>query len=75
MKFLQWPYTIFFNDSFFFKFPISRENRNLEPITIRFDVGHPVSLVCDLLFLELLSTNFKGAKKTDHVASEEWGVY
>ena len=21
---------------------ISRENRNLEPITIRFDVGHPV---------------------------------
>ena len=24
-------------------FPISRENRNLEPLTIRYDVGDPVS--------------------------------
>ena len=26
-------------------FPICRENRNLEPITIRYDVGHPVNIV------------------------------
>ena len=32
----------FFNDSFSLNFPISRENSNLEPITIRSDVGHPV---------------------------------
>ena len=29
-------------NSFYLNFPISGENRNLEPITIRFDVGHPV---------------------------------
>ena len=39
---LQWPYTIFENDSFHLNFSISSENRNLELITIRFDVGHPV---------------------------------
>ena len=32
----------FFNNYFSLNFPISRENRNLELITIRFDVGHPV---------------------------------
>ena len=32
----------FKNDSFSFNFPITRENRNLEPITIRYDAGHPV---------------------------------
>ena len=41
-KFLQWPFTFFLKDSFSLNFPISRENRNLEPITIRYDVGHPV---------------------------------
>ena len=41
----QWPYTIFKNDSFALNFPISRENRNLEPITIRYDVGHPVEYI------------------------------
>ena len=33
------PYDFY---SFPLNFPISRENRNLEPITIRDDVGHPV---------------------------------
>ena len=37
---------VFLNDSFYLNFPISSENRNLELITIRFDVGHPV--VCDI---------------------------
>ena len=37
-KFLQWPFTFFLNDSFSLNFPISRENRNLEPITIRYDM-------------------------------------
>ena len=32
----------FKKDSFFLNFPVSRENRNLEPITIRYDVGHPL---------------------------------
>ena len=40
---LQWPIQFFLNDSFYLNFPISRENRNLEPITIRYDVGHPLS--------------------------------
>ena len=41
-KFLYWPYTIFLNDSFFLNFLISPENRNLEPLTIHYDVGHPI---------------------------------
>ena len=40
-KFSQWPNTIFLNDTFSLNFPISRENRNLEPMTILYDVGHP----------------------------------
>ena len=32
----------FLNDSFHLNFQIIREKSNLEPITIRFDVGHPV---------------------------------
>ena len=32
----------FLIDPFSLNFPIYRENRNLEPITIRSDVGHPV---------------------------------
>ena len=31
------------NYSFSLNFPISRENRNLELITIRYDMGHPVN--------------------------------
>ena len=38
----------FLKDSFFLKFPISRENRNFWPITIRFDVGHPVLTLASL---------------------------
>ena len=41
MKNLAFIYD-FLNDSFSLNFPISRENRNLELITIRYDVGHPV---------------------------------
>ena len=35
-------YNFVFNDSFFLIFLISPEKRNLEPSTIRNDVGHPV---------------------------------
>ena len=33
----------FTKNAFSLNFPISRENRNLEPINIRYDVGHPVT--------------------------------
>ena len=36
---------MFQKDTFFLNIPISRENRNFWPITIRFDVGHPVQIM------------------------------
>ena len=41
----------FFSNSFSLNFPNIRENRNSETITIRYDVGHPVS--------QLQSSNLK----------------
>ena len=38
---LFWPFTIFQNDLFFLNFLISPKNRNLEPLTNQYDLGHP----------------------------------
>ena len=50
----------FFKWFIFLKFfYYSRENRNLDPITIRYDVGHPVILVpCSQKFPNDFSGNF-----------------
>ena len=41
-NFLHKSYSILQNDSIFLNFPISPENRNLDPLTIKYDMGHPV---------------------------------
>ena len=50
----------FLKDSFFLKFPISRENRNFWPITIRFDVGHPVLTLASLALNLIIKMQING---------------